>query len=369
MPVPATTGQLRTKVSEMEIGDYIKMYQKQDTFLAFTSDPSIAEMPVTGQAVGTTARDKFWYMVKVAKGLLVGDRVTMHTWSWDSMNTSKYIQGLPFDNGNILPTMTSDILPSGKVTTNVVPIANTDAYKAFDKNGGTYWHSTAGVTTGWLAYEFPEPKVIRGYSILPQANYLNRSPKNWTFEGSNDGVTWDMLDDRNNQTAWVNGVKNNYLVGKPGSYKMYRINVTANCGLEYLAIAELEMFDTAGTIRSLTGGVAYVDAEGNRSLTDQGLGGWPANNEWDRYIVNFPTDKIQPGKALDDVFHVHKNEDGANLPFTWCQETPSILLPSGANTSRISRGRLGENYFSYSASTTSAASYGFRPVFQYKEEV
>lgn len=218
MGVPATTGVLRTKIEDMEIGDYIK-YQSSNAYgnMAIGTDvTSTTEAPTTGNAYGT-ATISFSYMTKVAKGLLICDRVIIHTTKWDDLNAFKFIQGQPMTLNN-----------------------------------------------------------------------------------------------------------------------------------------------TAGIIRSLTGGVAYADANGNSSTTDKGFGAFPTNNEWDRYIVNFPTDKIQSGKTLDDVFHW-------NGIFTTTQDTPSILMPSSSSTTRMGRGRISDRTMTYFLSSVSDTLRGFRPVFEYQE--
>lgn len=221
MAVPATIGQLRTNISDMQISDYIVCNYTASsgtvgTFSNFGGTVG-TEIPITGTA---TPNGSF-YFVKVAKGLLLADRIVQSGVSWDTLNAAKVIQGKP---------------------------------------------QTFGTVNGF--------------------------------------------------------------------------------------------------IRCLTGGVAYADANGNKATTDQGYGGWPTNNEWDKYIVNFPTNKIQEGKTLDDVFHWNI-ETG-----TWCQETPMITI--SASTLRIMRGRYkyggtiygGLNYLTTSSSNNS---WGFRPVFEYKE--
>lgn len=129
-----------------------------------------------------------------------------------------------------------------------------------------------------------------------------------------------------------------------------------------------------GIIRSLTGGVAYADANGNKSTSYQGYGGWPKNNEWDKYVVNFPKELIQSGKTLDDVFHW-------NGVGTWCQETAiNGLLHTedgsavASGTERIFRGVaagntkfLAEHRSGAALSSTANSSFGFRPVFEYIE--
>lgn len=114
----------------------------------------------------------------------------------------------------------------------------------------------------------------------------------------------------------------------------------------------------AGVIRSLTGGVAYADANGNSSTTDISKGAFPTNNEWDRYIANFNSKLIQSGKTIDDVFHWI-------AMYTRCQETP--ILQIVANTSRTIRGNTSLVRFSNTTSSVSTSTSGFRPVFEYQE--
>ena len=122
-----------------------------------------------------------------------------------------------------------------------------------------------------------------------------------------------------------------------------------------------------GIIRSLTGGVAYADVNGNKSLTDQGYGGWPVNNEWDKYIVKSSLNgTITAGD--DAVWHWNKM-------FSWCQETPVNGLiyraTTATNINRIRRGygvdMTSPERLSFGPSSQADVSVGFRPVFEYKE--
>ncbi|MGM7682853.1 hypothetical protein ACSVDA_11935 [Cytobacillus sp. Hm23] len=110
-------------------------------------------------------------------------------------------------------------------------------------------------------------------------------------------------------------------------------------------------------VRSLTGGASYVDEYGNKSTEDKGFGGWPTNNEWDKYVVNFPTELIQDEKTLEDVFHY------GNFS-SWVQDTPTIEIMGSIY--RVLRGRLGDVKFFSGISSDQLQ--GFRPVFEYREE-
>lgn len=236
MPAPATTGVLRTLIKDMKIGDYIVVAVNNSLggYQFGINTSGYTERPVTGMSGSQSGY--YWYGIKVDKGLIISDRVTTHTTSWDTQNTAKNIEGQP---------------------------------------------------------------------------------------------------------------------------------ITPNGGVD--SISELR-------VRSLTGGVAYADANGNKILTDQGFGGWPTNNEWDRYIVNFPTGKIQSGKTSDDVFHMDRGVN-PSIPNTLCQETPAlgtVRVTDGVvatNTTRTARIKSSAfpSSFNLLSSSTSSDAFGFRPVFEYKE--
>ena len=121
------------------------------------------------------------------------------------------------------------------------------------------------------------------------------------------------------------------------------------------------LYGVSGIIRSLTGGVAYADENGNKSgNTNNFVGCFPSNNEYDKYITRFPVDKIQVGNTIDDVFHCKDI-------WSWTQNTPDIAV--SASSTRIARRHVNGNdpRFSPSSSNTSNTSTGFRPVFEYQE--
>lgn len=383
MPVPATTGQLRTKISDMEIGDYIKFNPDKNATpvkFIFGDDGGKPEFPINGMANDSSGNrthlNYFAYMVKVAKGLLVSDRVIFHTLTWDAMNSQRWVQGIPMDNGNLIPAMTSNTSPSGVASASSSEGETWSPFRAFD---GRY--DTAGWVAGrvsgavklpqWLSYRLNEERKVIRYALRSLNNYNDQMPKNWIFQGF-DGVDWIDLDVQNNIT-FTNDVTRYFDIKNDATYYQYRIYVTAHNGGAYLRIGELEMFDTVGIIRSLTGGVAYADENGNKSLTDKGFGAFPVNNEWDRYIVNFPPQLIQEGKTLDDVIHI-------KTMYTWCQDTPingtwtdingTVNTNNNRSGQRICRGNIDRGVWNNIAgrpSTDTNIDNGFRPIFEFKE--
>ncbi|GEC84602.1 MULTISPECIES: discoidin domain-containing protein [Lysinibacillus] len=159
------------------------------------------------------------------------------------------------DSTSLIPKMTSDNAPSGKATSSD---AWFPAYFAFDGvphysiNGGFHGWGTSA-TTGWLAYEFNEPKVINKYVLYygesqsSGPGLLTTVPNSWTFEGSNDGENWIELDKVSNytSTSWKSG-ENAFEIESREPYKHFRINVTKNngsvSGQVNLTIHELELW-------------------------------------------------------------------------------------------------------------------------------
>ena len=67
-------------------------------------------------------------------------------------------------------------------------------------------------------------------AITSSDDKVPRDPKDWQFQGSNDGSTWTPLDTQSNQTFTERYQLKAYSVASPASYRYYRLNITANNG-------------------------------------------------------------------------------------------------------------------------------------------
>jgi hypothetical protein len=149
--------------------------------------------------------------------------------------------------GAAIPAMTSATTPSGTASASS-SYGLTPAWNAFEtsySNGGGGW-ITNGTSTGWLRYQFPTAITVVAYSIRPWwvDNYPGRTPKTWTFEGSDDGSSWTTLD---TQTNWAsaNAYDNVYFtISSPGSYAYYQLNVSANNGDGYMGVGNFQVYVT-----------------------------------------------------------------------------------------------------------------------------
>lgn len=142
--------------------------------------------------------------------------------------------------------MTSNTAPSPYVasaSSTYDPTFN-NASKAFNGTVGLngYW-LTAASASGWLQIDLATAYAISSFAV--QVNTIpepNRAPKNFTLQGSNDGTSFTTLATITNQTAWGSGETRTFTVTSPGSYRYYRLDITANNGDVYLQVGELYLY-------------------------------------------------------------------------------------------------------------------------------
>lgn len=157
-----------------------------------------------------------------------------------------------------VPTMTGASSPSGTVAA-VSTYAGFNAYSAFNDllTRVNSWFTTDPATSGWISYDFGSgvTKTITHYSLTPLATDMSSgdadwAPKTWTFEGSNDGSAWTVIDTQTNVPGWSAGEKRTYATSNTTAYRYYRVNVSAiqeSTGTNLVTINEIEL------LTSLTG--------------------------------------------------------------------------------------------------------------------
>jgi len=118
------------------------------------------------------------------------------------------------------------------------------ADRAFDKDisPDSFWESIKFPI--WLQIEFKDnkSKKISKYS-LQAGEEAKRMPKDWQFQGSNDGTTWKDLDVQKNRIGWKTDERGTYAVASPAAYKFYRLYFTAGNQPEILRIYEIKFFE------------------------------------------------------------------------------------------------------------------------------
>jgi hypothetical protein len=116
-----------------------------------------------------------------------------------------------------------------------------NASRAFDQNSATQWLYTG--VTGWLRYDLGHTETVRRYTVISSGDQVPRDPKNWQFQGSNDGAAWTTLDTQSDQALSRRLELKGYTVASAAAYRYYRLNITANNGdATFTNLAEFGLF-------------------------------------------------------------------------------------------------------------------------------
>ncbi|RAJ10690.1 putative secreted protein (Por secretion system target) [Chitinophaga skermanii] len=103
--------------------------------------------------------------------------------------------------------------------------------------------------TTWVQFQAANSAVVTSYAITSANDAPTRDPKNWTFQGSNDGTNWTTLHTVTNHAFLNRFQKSKFSFSNTTSYTRYRLNITANAGATITQLAEWEIYGVGtGTI-------------------------------------------------------------------------------------------------------------------------
>jgi len=168
---------------------------------------------------------------------------------------------------NQLPAMTA-------ATTSGVTISATSEYssgfagwKAADGNAGTWWVANGAVPQN-LDVDFGSgnAKTISSYKMRARNDATPLGPTAWDLRGSNNGSSWTTLDSRSSQ-SFTSGEQKVFSVGTPGSYRYYRLALTATGAGSNVSLGEYELF-VSGSINNMTAISAAFDLPAEPDVID-----------------------------------------------------------------------------------------------------
>ncbi|WP_129596048.1 hypothetical protein [Anaerophilus nitritogenes] len=303
-------------------------------------------IPVTGSATP----DGSFYFIKADEGLYIADRVVQHSISWDTLDKGGFIEGRLF---SLIPKLTSSNDKGFNISCSKMYSELWDAFHLFDKNsldGSENSWSPAGLNNDWVIIDFPFSLVLAEYiytiTSSGREKYRTSDPSSWEVYGSNDkGVTWELLDSVSNEPVFGIKETRSFYFQTTKNYNSIKFVFTDRTNKSYpdMIISEIDLYSTKCLVRSLSGGVAYIDENGNLSLKDKGLGAFPKNNEYAKYIIN---------SKLGDIWNTNIK--------SWVKDTPSINI--GYSRERVCL----DTTFNKLLGTTVNTEVGFRPVLQLK---
>ena len=150
------------------------------------------------------------------------------------------------DLGTIIPAQNDDT----NCTASNTKVTDGDWFPhyAFDENFNTAWSANNYVYPAWICYDFGETnkQKITCLSIYPRTYGQNTQMKDFEFQASNDGTTWDTLIPR--ETIPNKGVEQwfSYKFQNQNFYRYYRLYVHTTNG-QTITIKEVHL-NTQGQI-------------------------------------------------------------------------------------------------------------------------
>lgn len=90
----------------------------------------------------------------------------------------------------------------------------------------------------WFELEYFEPVILGAYTFTSGNDAPERDPRNWRLEGSMDGETWTLLDERTNETFETRFETRTFIFENSTPYRFYRATVTALNGAGLFQLGE-----------------------------------------------------------------------------------------------------------------------------------
>lgn len=156
----------------------------------------------------------------------------------------------------ILDGIPADATGSGTVLASTFYDGSNTPERAFDNNTSTSGWGNNNVLPAWIRYDFWEGnnERITKYTLYRNSsqngswNSNNNSPRNWTFEASQNGTDWTVLDTQSNQTITTGATKQEYSFTNTVYYRYYRLNISAvnHASQKWVNITEMELIHEWG---------------------------------------------------------------------------------------------------------------------------
>jgi hypothetical protein len=109
----------------------------------------------------------------------------------------------------------------------------------FDNSSAT--QVTFDRATPWVQYALPAGPTDKVTFYTLTSGTAVGDPKSWTLKGSYDGRNWAVVDRRRDETFAHRQQTREFKVDRPGRYRYYSLEVTANSPSATTTIAEFEL--------------------------------------------------------------------------------------------------------------------------------
>lgn len=219
----------------------------------------------------------------------------------------------------LVPTMTSDTTPSGRVIYDSQYNSTTyAAWKAFDKNTSSEWSSTNTSMPHWCGYDFEKPVIVNMISLWPGNDNVSTRIKDFKIQGSNTGNENDWNDIYTGVAENINNYQ--YInFNNSSSYRYYRIYIMSRHGStteQITGITELQFYQ-----RTVQTNIIHSAANDTIYMLEDGV----------------PTPICRTNEDGDGIFDFSELEEGVYTFGSTVAKNPSDLTEDFKKRFRITK--------------------------------
>jgi len=113
--------------------------------------------------------------------------------------------------------------------------------KLIDKNE-TSKYLVNNQTQMWIVYKALSRYKLASYSLTSANDEPARDAKSWTLYGSNDSITWTIIDQKTNQFFPYRYSSQTYKCSLDDGFQYFKLNIAGNNGAAATQISELQLF-------------------------------------------------------------------------------------------------------------------------------
>jgi len=253
----------------------------QGDVVSFQTDTLTIETEINDISLSPTALNSI-QLSAISTGEANPENVTLY-YRW---STNNWIVNQAFNRSN-----------ATKRTTSGTAYSNAEAFcssssphgeekdKAFDDDTHTKWLDFCGSDgTSWIQYDYGSGNSykIAKYSISSANDQMNRDPKDWFLEGSNDNMTWTKIDQRTGImfSSRYETLEFDISNENVSNYRWYRFNITDIRDASYansVQLSEIELYECEEITASVTSEWAKYGSPSNPDTSQP----W----DWEFYLI------------------------------------------------------------------------------------
>ena len=193
------------------------------------------DLPVAGMGITFLPPGEYTFSYKVSVFPIVGNLVSVDE-VWLENTQTVFVQPVVIN----LMTVPGVVTESNN---NSPGAENID--KIIDNNPDTKYLTFN--STAWIVWKMDRAFAATRYTLTSANDDDSRDPRDWTVEGSNDGITWTELDRQTNFPRFPQRkLRITFPMTNRTAYTHYRLNVTANHGSGIFQLADWILYYDSG---------------------------------------------------------------------------------------------------------------------------